>query len=167
MSTHLFNGCPRLLDRHSNVVYSQLSEDALYACFIADGHHVPFPTLRIGLRAKGPAKSILVSDIAHLCGLPDGEYVMEGNAVELRDGGLRVKGTGLLSGAARTLRQDVELLARQPEPGIETALLMASRSPAAAVGQQAEADLRPGRKGPIAVFTWDGSRLLLSEQIGF
>jgi hypothetical protein len=61
----------------------------------------------------------------------------------------------------------VELLARQPEPGIEAALLMASRSPAAAVGQQAEADLRPGRKGPIAVFTWDGSRLLLSEQVGF
>ena len=72
MSTHLFNGCPRLLDRHTNVIYSQLSEDALYACFIADGHHVPYPTLRVGLRAKGMARSILVSDIAHLCGCRTG-----------------------------------------------------------------------------------------------
>jgi N-acetylglucosamine-6-phosphate deacetylase len=167
MSTHLFNGCPRLLDRHSNVVYSQLSEDALYACFIADGHHVPYTTLRIGLRTKRVEQSILVSDLAHLCGLPDGEYQMEGNAVELRDGGLRVKGTGLLSGAARTLPQDVELLAREPEPGIEAALLMATASPAAAVGDRAWAELTPGRRGPVAVFTWDGAHLVLAERIGF
>ena len=144
MSTHLFNGCPRLIDRHSNVIYSQLSEDALYACFIADGHHVPYPTLRIGLRTKGVGKSILVSDIAHLSGLPDGEYEMEGNAVVLRDGGLRVKGSGLLSGAARTLAQDVELLGRESEPGIEAALLMATVSPAAAVGDRAWAELTRG-----------------------
>ena len=167
MSTHLFNGCMRLLDRHSNVIYSQLSEDALYACFIADGHHVPFPTLRIGIRTKGVGRSILVSDLAHLSGLPDGDYEMEGNAVELRDGGLRVKATGLLSGAARTLLQDVELLARESEPGIEAALLMATLSPATAVGQQAWAELKPGRKGPLGVFSWDGARLLLEERVGF
>ncbi len=148
MSTHLFNGCARLLDRHSNVVYSQLAEDRLRACFIADGHHVPFATLRIGIRTKGVGKSILVSDLAHLSGLPEGDYEMEGNVVELRDGGLRVKGTGLLSGAARSLREDVELLGRQTEPGIEAALLMATRSPADAVGDLPWADLRPGRRGP-------------------
>jgi N-acetylglucosamine-6-phosphate deacetylase len=167
MSTHLFNGCPRLLDRHSNVIYSQLSEDALYACFIADGYHVPYSTLRIGLRAKGVKKSILVSDLAHLCGLPDGEYQMEGNAVELRDGSLRVKETGLLSGAARTLLHDVELLARESEPGIEAALLMATASPAAAVREEAWAELRPGRRGPLAAFSWDGTHLVMTERIGF
>lgn len=167
MSTHLFNGCPRLLDRHSNVVYSQLSEDRLYACFIADGHHVPYPTLRIGLRAKGTARSILVSDIVHLCGLPDGEYEMEGNAVVLRDGGLRVKSGGLLSGAVKTLFQDVELLSRESEPGIEAALLMATQSPALAVGDRSWAELAPGRRGPIAVFSWDGTRLSMRERIGF
>jgi N-acetylglucosamine-6-phosphate deacetylase len=167
MSTHLFNGCARLLDRHSNVVYSQLAEDALYACFIADGHHVPFLALRIGIRTKGVAKSILVSDLAHLSGLPEGDYEMEGNTVELRNGGLHVKGTLQLSGAARALRQDVELLAREAEPGIESALLMATRSPAAAVGELSWADIRQGRRGPIAVFSWDGAHLLLEERLGF
>ncbi|HET6450444.1 MAG TPA: N-acetylglucosamine-6-phosphate deacetylase, partial [Spirochaetia bacterium] len=124
MSTHLLNGCPQLLDRHSNVVYSQLSQDELFASFIADGHHVPFPALRVALRAKGIARSVLVSDMAPLAGMPDGDYEMEGRPVELRDGGLRVKGSSLLSGAARTLAQDVQWLAGQPEPGIEAALLM-------------------------------------------
>jgi N-acetylglucosamine-6-phosphate deacetylase len=167
LSTHLFNGCAQMLDRHSNVVYAQLSEDALRAGFIADGHHVPFSTLRIGIRTKGVEKSILVSDLSPLSGLPDGDYEMEGNRVELRNGGLRVKGTSLLSGAARTLREDVELLARESEPGIEAALLMATRSPAAAVGELSWAELRPGRRGPIAVFSWDGTHLELKERLGF
>jgi N-acetylglucosamine-6-phosphate deacetylase len=167
MSTHLFNGCARMMGRHSNVIYSQLAEDSLYACFIADGHHVPFPTLRIGIRAKGATRSILVSDIVHLSGLPEGEHEMEGNRVELRDGGLWVKGSWQLSGAARTLEQDVELLARQAEPGIEQALLMATRNPAAALGDPDWAEIRKGRTGPIAVFSWDGSRLLLQKRIGF
>ena len=167
MSTHLFNGCAQLIDRHSNPLYSQLATDSLYACFIADGHHVPDAALQVGLRAKGPGRFILVSDIAHLSGLPDGEYEMEGNQVVLRDGGIWVKGAPLLSGAARTLEQDVELLARRPWPGIEQALRAASAVPAAAVGDRAWAELVTGREGPIAVFDWDGARLSLAERAGF
>ncbi len=166
-STHLFNGCARLVDRHRNPVFAQLAEDALYACFIADGHHVPFPTLRIGLRAKGTARSVLVSDIAPLSGLADGDYTMEGNAVELRDGGLFVKGSYMLSGAARTLEQDVQLLSREAEPGIEQALLMATANPASLAGDPGWAELQPGRTGPIAVFAWDGKRLALENRLGF
>jgi N-acetylglucosamine-6-phosphate deacetylase len=167
MSMHLFNGCAQLIDRHSNPIFSQLAQDSLYGCFIADGHHVPFSTLKIGLRAKGLSRSILVSDIVHLSGLPEGEYEMGGNTVELRDGGIFVKGGWMLSGAARTLEKDVELLARQAEPGIEQALLMATVNPAAALNDSAWAELTPGRTGPVAVFSWDGNRLLLEKRIGF
>jgi N-acetylglucosamine-6-phosphate deacetylase len=167
MSTHLFNGCVRLVDRHRNPIFSQLAEDGLYGCFIADGHHVPFTTLRIGLRAKGLARSVLVSDIAPLSGMQDGDYVMEGNPVELRGGGLWVKGSYLLSGAVRTLDQDVELLSRETEPGIEQVLLMATRNPAAAVGDPAWAELSTGREGPLAIFTWDGHKLILDGRAGF
>jgi N-acetylglucosamine-6-phosphate deacetylase len=108
-----------------------------------------------------------VSDIAFLSGLPDGDYTMEGNAVELQSGGLWVKGSYLLSGAVRTLEQDVELLARESEPGIEQALLMATRNAAAAAGDPAWAELVEGRVGPIAVFAWDGHRLVLEDRAGF
>ncbi len=167
MSTHLFNGCARLLDRHSSVVLSQLAEDRLSACFIADGRHIPLPVLKVGLRAKGPARSILVSDLAHLSGLPDGEYEMEGNAVVLERGGIWVKGSYLLSGAALPLDRDVEVLAREPEPGIEQALLMATDNPAALLGAEGNPALRTGRRGPIAVFHWDGRVLTLAQREGF
>jgi N-acetylglucosamine-6-phosphate deacetylase len=161
MSTHLFNGCPQVMERHANVVFSQLAEDRLRACFIADGRHVPLHVLKIALRAKGTARSILVSDMAPLSGLPDGEYRMEGNAVVMENGGIWVKGSYLLSGAALPLDRDVEVLAREPEPGIEAALLMATDNPAAVLGLETAADLRPGRRGPLAVFQWDGRDLTL------
>jgi N-acetylglucosamine-6-phosphate deacetylase len=167
LSTHLFNGCAQMIDRHSNVVYSQLAEDGLSACFIADGNHVPWPALKIGLRAKGPDRSILVSDIVPLSGSPDGEYESGGYRVVLRDGGLFVKDSWMLCGAVRTLDQDVGLLGRRPEPGIEAALLMATRNPARALGEEAWAEMRPGREGPVAVFAWDGEELSLRDRIGF
>ena len=174
MSTHLFNGCARLLDRHNNVVFAQLAQDGLYGCFIADAHHIPLGTLRIGLRAKGPHRSILVSDIAPMAGLADGEYQMEGNAVVMRDGAIRVKEGykpaeyvgGLLSGAARTLDQDVEILARESEPGIEAALLMATRNPAAAVCESQWAELAPRPQRTIPGFSWDGTHLALETRLG-
>ena len=167
LSTHLFNGCARLVDRHRNVIYSQLSNDALTALFIADSHHVPLSLLRAAIRAKEARRCILASDISQLSGLPDGEYEMEGNRVEVKDGGIWVKGSYLLSGAARTLDRDVEILAREPEPGIECVLRMASANPACAVGEGRWAELAAGRKGPLAVFSWDGKDLVLKQRIGF
>ena len=163
LCTHVFNGCAQLVDRHANVLYAQLAEDRLWACFIADGHHVPRAALRVGLRAKGWRSSILVSDISRFSGLPDGEYEMEGRQVEKRDGGIFVKSSPLLSGAARTLDEDVALLARESEPGIERCLLMASAHPATALGEPGWADIAPGRRGALVAFAWDGSVLVPSN----
>jgi len=166
LGTHLFNGCAQLVDRHANAIYAQLAEDRLWGCFIADGHHVPMPALRVGLRAKGWARSILVSDVTWFSGLPDGAYEMENREVEKHDGGVFVKGSPLLSGAARTLDEDVSLLARQSEPGIERCLLMATTNPAAALGDPAWAEIAPGRRGPLVVFGWDGRDLVPQRIMG-
>jgi N-acetylglucosamine-6-phosphate deacetylase len=159
LSTHLFNGCVQLVDRHANTIYAQLAEDRLWGCFIADGHHVPMPALRVGLRAKSWQRSILVSDMTRFSGLPDGAYEMENREVEVRDGGVFVKGSPLLSGAARALDEDVALLAREREFGVERCLLMATAHPAVALGETGWADLAAGRRGPIVVFEWDGASL--------
>jgi N-acetylglucosamine-6-phosphate deacetylase len=167
LSTHLFNGCPRAVDRHDNVIFSQLAEDGLAASFIADGHHVPWPALKTGLRAKGPDRCILVSDLMPLSGSADGDYRLAGHDVTLRDGRLSVRGTPMLAGAARTLDRDVAVLAGREEPGIEAALLMATRNPARLLGCASWAELLPGRAGPLAVFEWDGASLTLKERLGF
>jgi len=35
------------------------------------------------------------------------------------------------------------------------------------VGEPAGSDLAPGRRGPVAVFSWDGERLDLVQRVAF
>jgi N-acetylglucosamine-6-phosphate deacetylase len=76
LSTHLGNGCASLLPRHPNVIWEQLGEDALLASFIVDGHHLPPATVRSMVRAKTPARTILVTDAMAAAGMPPGAYTL-------------------------------------------------------------------------------------------
>src|SRR5207245_9153695 len=62
LATHLGNGCPQMLPRHPNVIWEQLAADALFASLIVDGHHLPAATVKSMVRAKSPARTILVTD---------------------------------------------------------------------------------------------------------
>ena len=87
LSTHLGNACPQLLPRHENTLWAQLSEDALAAGVIADGHHLPPPILASLLRVKEPiGRAFLVSDATSFTGLPPGVYTSHvGGDVVLSD----------------------------------------------------------------------------------
>jgi N-acetylglucosamine-6-phosphate deacetylase len=75
MFTHLGNGCPMHLPRHDNIIQRVLSQaDRLWLCFIADGVHVPFITLRNYLKCAGVSRSIIVSDAMAAAGLGPGKY---------------------------------------------------------------------------------------------
>jgi N-acetylglucosamine-6-phosphate deacetylase len=165
LSSHLVNGCATMIHRQHNILWSQLSLDELWASFIADGYHIPPYTLRAVIKAKGLSRSILISDLAHLSGMPDGEYQANEMPVVLQNGGLWVKGKGtdLLSGAAKTLDQDVEYLAANAGFSVEEALLMASENPARYFGIQERLGLYPGRRGPLAVFSWESGNLRIRK----
>ena len=62
LSTHLGNGAHQLLPRHPNYLWEQLAEDRLMAGFIVDGIHLGAAFLKAALRAKGIARSVLVTD---------------------------------------------------------------------------------------------------------
>ncbi|WDR07245.1 amidohydrolase family protein [Devosia rhodophyticola] len=95
LSTHLGNGAAANLPRHPNFIWAQLADDRLCASFIADGHHLAADTLVAMLRAKGVARSVLVSDLAAPGGLPPGIYDQPiGGRVQLwPDGRLGTPGT--------------------------------------------------------------------------
>jgi len=163
LSTHLVNGCARMIHRQHNVIWAQLSLDDLWASFIADGYHIPHYTLRAVIRAKGKERSILVSDLAYLSGLPEGEYTNDGLTVVLKDGGLWVKGEGtnLLSGAVKTLNEGCEYLAAHAGFPIEDALVMASVNPARYMGIEHQMCLFPGYTGPLVLFSWKEQKLTI------
>ncbi|MBW7973736.1 amidohydrolase family protein [Bradyrhizobium sp. BR 10289] len=131
LSTHLGNGIAATLPRHPNPIWSQLAEDALWASFIADGHHLPAETFKAMLRAKGLERSILVSDAAALAGCAPGLYDAPiGGKVELKaNGRLEVVGTSFLAGAAVSLAFGVATAKRMAGLSLAEALRLATINP--------------------------------------
>lgn len=107
MFTHVGNGCPKQLLRHDNIVQRALSlYDRLWLCFIADGHHVPFPALGNYLRAASLSRCIVVTDAIAPAGLGPGCYTLGRWAVRVdADMVARSPDGEHFLGAAITMRQ--------------------------------------------------------------
>ena len=150
MCTHLGNGSHAMLPRLENYIQRQLADDRLHAGFIPDGHHIPFPTLKNFIRAKGTTRSVLVTDAIAAADMPPGEYGF-GRRVRRADpdGAVRLPGTPYLAGSALTLDKGVLNVAEHCDVPFETAWAMASTQPAALVGlatpRRVEVDVRDGR----------------------
>lgn len=160
LSTHLGNGIAQQIPRHSNPIWSQLAEDRLTACFIADGHHLPADILKVMLRAKGVPCSVLVSDSVALAGMPPGTYATPvGGQVELRaDGRLCIVGTELLAGSTASLTQCVGNLARITGLPLSDALTMATSNPGRFVGERGRLAL--GSRADLVRFRWNDKILI-------
>jgi N-acetylglucosamine-6-phosphate deacetylase len=75
MFTHLGNGCPATMPRHDNIVQRVLTlREKLWLCFIADGDHIPFFTLKNYLDLVGVKKTIVVTDAIIAADMPPGQY---------------------------------------------------------------------------------------------
>ncbi len=73
--THLGNGCPRLMDRHDNIIYRALRRaDRLRFTLIADGFHVPELLFRNLLQWVPLERLAVVSDAISAAGLGPGTY---------------------------------------------------------------------------------------------
>jgi N-acetylglucosamine-6-phosphate deacetylase len=135
LSTHLGNGCANMLPRHPNVIWEQLGEDRLMASFIVDGHHLPPATVKSMIRAKTPARTILVTDAVGAAGMPPGRYTLGGQEVELSPTG-RVAAPGAPNLAGSALRLDVAIgnTVRFTALPLEEVVPMASTRPAEYIG---------------------------------
>lgn len=135
LSTHLGNALPQPQPKFLNPLMAQLGADGLSASFIADGIHVPPHALRVMLRAKGPNRSILVTDATAAAGAPPGLYRFAGMTIEhTADGSVRVPGTATLAGSALRLDQAVRNLVAWGLADAGQAMAMASANPAALLG---------------------------------
>ncbi len=155
LSTHLGNGIAGMLPRHPNPIWAQLADDRLTATFIADGHHLPADTLKAMVRAKGIERSILISDVVALGGMPPGIYdAAVGGAVELSANG-RVSSvhSSFLAGAARPLKDGIAWAAGSAVCELGEAVKMATENPGRIVGHRGM--LSVGAKADIVRFTMD------------
>lgn len=144
MSTHLGNGAHGQIRRHPNYIWDQLAEDRLTASLIVDGHHLPPSVVKSFVRGKTPERTVLVSDITGMGGMPPGRYDSPLGSVEvLDDGRLVIAGQRqLLAGAALPITYGIANVMRFAGVDLKTAVEMASTRPASLIGSE------PGRLAP-------------------
>jgi len=158
--THLGNGAHAMLPRHPNYIWEQLANDALWASFIVDGHHLPPSVVKCMIRAKGLARSILVSDAVWVAGLPPGRYSFMGLDVELTpQRRVQLSGTPYLAGSALELYEGIGKLVQFAGITLAQAIETVTVNPARLLGL---ADrwgmLAPGRSADLTLLTWDARR---------
>jgi N-acetylglucosamine-6-phosphate deacetylase len=140
--THLGNGLPNLIHRHHNPIFAVLANDDLTAMIITDGHHLPAAAIKTMVRAKGVKKTVVVSDAAHLAGMPPGRYDTADNEIVLEPSGLLHNPTKqCLVGSSATMFQCMNHLASLDILGLDDMLTVGFHNPLALIGAK-PADLR-------------------------
>ncbi len=154
-STHLANGAHDLVRRHPNYIWDQLAEDRLSAGFIFDGHHLPPEVMKTVLRAKGLERTVLVSDVVSMAGLPPGRYTaFDGAEVELLPNGrLELAGTPYLAGSAIALPTCIANAVRYAGATLPEAIRMVTANPSRLLGLPMSAGRESLRLGVAANLT--------------
>ena len=166
LSTHLGNGAHPVLRRHPNYLWEQLAEDRLMADFIVDGIHLPPSFLKVALRAKTVARSVLVTDAAAPAGCPPGHYQLGEQAVELTaDNRVMLVGKERLAGSALRMDRGVENLMRIAGLSLADAVSMATTNAARAGRVPCRTKgLVPGDRADIIEYNFNKSDLTISIQ---
>ena len=131
--THLFNAMSPLTAREPGVTGAALDDSRAWCGLIADGRHVDPVTMRVALRCKGPEKLMLVTDAMPSVGMAAKHFMLQGQRIEVIDGAC-VNQDGTLAGSDLDMGQAVRNAAAMLEVGLETAIQMASATPAAFLG---------------------------------
>jgi N-acetylglucosamine-6-phosphate deacetylase len=135
LATHLGNGCAQMLPRHPNAIWELLAADGVHASVIVDGHHLPPSTVKAMIRAKTPARTILVTDAIAAAGCPPGPFTLGEVACVLDDNGrVSLPGTPYLAGSALTMDKAVQNAVRFAGVTLDEAAAMASTIPARFLG---------------------------------
>ena len=133
--THLFNAMSQIGNREPGVVGAALGLGTLSAGLIADGIHVHPQNMATALRAKtGPGRLFLVSDSMAAAGSGITDFTLNGRVIRRGNGHLTLE-DGTLAGADLDLTTAVRVLAKNVGHGFDSALSMATSSPAEVVRQ--------------------------------
>ena len=160
-ATHTFNAMRRLDHREPGIAGVVLDAEELYAELICDGVHVAQEFVRMWLRAKGEERAILVTDGISATGMPDGEYMLGGLAVTVRDGRCLLAsdlatGVETLAGSVLTMDRAVSNLQAFTGASLATAVQLASRNPARMLGMDGVGEIAVGRAANFNVYSAEG-----------
>lgn len=129
-ATHLYNGMPPLGHRTPGVVAAALESGAT-AELICDGLHIHPAVVRLTHQLFGE-NLVVISDSLRCAGMPDGEYTLGGQPIEMRGGKATLKGSDTLAGSSTNLLQELRNLVAFGLK-LEDALTAVTMAPARAI----------------------------------
>ena len=129
--THTCNAMPPLSHRAPGPIGAAIEADA-YVQVISDGLHLHKNMVLALYRIFGARRMILVSDSMRATGMPDGNYMLGGLDITVKDGVARTQ-DGALAGSTTTLLGCVRKAISFGIPAAD-AFAMASRTPAEMLG---------------------------------
>ncbi len=131
--THLYNAMSQLAGRAPGVVGAAFDDGRLTAGIICDGLHVAPANLRTAFRVMGRDRLMLVSDAMPSLGSSSAVFALHGRAITLAEGRLTAP-DGTLAGAHLGMGEAVRNAVAMMGAALEDAMIMASRTPARALG---------------------------------
>lgn len=147
-TTHLYNGMTDVHHRKPGVVGAAYDSGATVE-LICDGYHVDPSVIRMTEKLFGE-RMILVSDSGRCTGMPEGDYLLGGQTITLREGKACLKGTDTLACSAVNL---MECMRRAVSFGLpmEDAVYAATTAPAAVIGAGNVGSIAPGKAADLVV----------------
>jgi len=154
-STHTFNAMRPLHHRDPGPIAAVLTHPRVHCEIIADGIHVHPGVVRMLMHAKGPDKTVIVSDNIVAAGLPDGEYEFTGRKVTVLDGAARLE-SGALAGSVKTLDRAVDLATGPRDDDLPGFVRAMSTTPARVLGMAERCgEVEPGLRADLVFLDYD------------
>lgn len=147
--THLYNCIPDMAHRQPGPIPAAV-EALATAELITDGIHVHPVMIRTAFQLFGE-RIVLISDSLRCAGMPDGDYVLAGLAMTMKEGRAFLTGTSTLAGSSIHLTEGMRRCVQYGIP-LEKAVTAATYAPAKVLGMEKEiGSLKPGMAADLVL----------------
>lgn len=153
-AVHLYNAMPAFTHREPGVIGAVADSEHVMAELICDGVHIHPATVRTTFKMMGEDRMILISDSMRAAGMPDGQYTLGGQDVNVKGNKATMVLDGALAGSVTTLPDCVRTVVKEMGISLETAIACATINPARSLGIDAlYGSVEQGKKADLVL--WD------------
>ena len=153
-AVHLYNAMPAFTHREPGVVGAVADSEHVMAEIICDGVHIHPATVRTTFKMMGEDRMILISDSMRAAGMPDGQYTLGVQDVNVKVNKATMVLDGALAGSVTTLPDCVRTVVKEMGISLETAIACATINPAQSLGIDAlYGSVEQGKKADLVL--WD------------
>lgn len=149
-ATHLFNGMPAFAHRAPGVVGAAYDKQAT-AELICDGMHIHPSAIRVAYQLFGK-NLVVISDSLRCAGMPDGDYELGGQPIEMKGGKATLKGSETLAGSSSNLLAEVKNLVSFGF-SLEDAIYAVTAAPAKAARLDKIGTIEAGKQADLLLLT--------------